>query len=75
MYPMSSRLGELWFIYYWNNSCSQNWKKILIKQLKLGGLGKIWEIDESMFPKVKHLKVFIFKGKDLRRAHLGISDF
>ncbi len=40
---------------------------INIEEIKLGGDGKIVEIDESMFAKVKH-----FKGKDLQRRQLWV---
>ena len=40
---------------------------INIDEIKLGGDGKIVEIDESMFAKVKH-----FKGKDLQRRQLWV---
>ncbi|RNA27265.1 hypothetical protein BpHYR1_036908 [Brachionus plicatilis] len=37
------------------------------KKLNLSGLGKICEIDETMFPKVKHLK-----GKYLSRKSIWV---
>lgn len=36
-------------------------------ELKLGGLGRIVEIDESLFAKVKH-----YKGKDLQRKQVWV---
>ncbi|RNA18162.1 hypothetical protein BpHYR1_028319 [Brachionus plicatilis] len=52
-----NQFGELWFIYYWINSCSQ-----------LGREDKFFEIDESMFHKVKHLK-----GKYLSRVRIWFT--